>query len=96
MDESARSNDRLRAWYLAVLRSNAMRDLLGVEGGSMTPAALINADSQLISKLVQDEPSPAAMPVATKQTVDNEVVLVITGLLLLLICAGLLPVLLLR
>ena len=81
---------RLRSWYLASLRANAINDLLGLEGKSMTPATLISADSQLIRKLVDEEPSAsAAMPVGRK--IDPDLLLIAAIVLVLAVLIGALP-----
>ncbi|HEY9790752.1 MAG TPA: hypothetical protein V6D22_10160 [Candidatus Obscuribacterales bacterium] len=79
---------RLRSWYLASLRANAINDLLGLENKSMTPATLITADSQLIRKLVEEESSGRAeAKVAAKANVDLLLVAAVSVVLVILIVA---------
>lgn len=59
-NDSQLDYERLRSWYLASLRSKAIEDLLGFEHKSLTPATLIDADSRLIQKLLEQDPVEAS------------------------------------
>lgn len=88
--DSSDQYERLRAWYLASLRSNAIKDLLGVENASMTPAALIHADSRLMQKLVGEDTARPAIA-GTIENEQRDVWLVVVAMVVFVAAACALP-----
>ena len=95
---SSESYERLRSWYLANLRTAAVTDLLGLEGSSMTPATLIDADSELMQKLAFTSDSFGQKPTVEKappaSKAKSEWALSLTIATILVACALALPFLL--